>query len=397
MAYHKSPSGLWLRCRAQSPDRCYYGGSTDAPHSSSQAAIAAEGGGIARHNGKMVQVIPTDGGYLTVAENGQVAVYDGEGNPIPYAERRGSGWDKGAALAEDSEERIRLKEEMEAALIADAALSADRAAHRTQAWRQLTEEIQLKSQEYADAHYGEAYGYGSDEEIDSLHAQRWALIAQQGPAGYSREIAEAEGLSEEDLKEIDLENAKAQAVADKIREEQEELAGKIGLKQLTSSERRRRGWIATKGSKAGRRLAQAAKGKVAAGAGTMVGNVQAAGGSVVSGAQSELYRFRNELGDEIDSFEQGLSTEFGVPMIGAPSSQLLGLRDSPNPAVASAAQAEEQSRRVRTKSKKKAKSSSEDFDDIDGALADALFEDQSSTEDLWDLGDDDSLFDGFDS
>lgn len=335
---------------------------------------------------------------MTIAENGQVAVYDGEGNPVPYAERRGSGWDKGAALAEDSEERSRLKEEMEAALIADAALSADRAAHRTQAWRQISEEIQLKSQEYADAHYGEAYGYGSDEELDNLHAQRWALIAQKGPAGYSREIAEAEGLSEEDLKELDLENAKAQAVADRIREDQEALASKVGLKQLTSSERRRRGWIATKGSRAGQRLAQAAKGKVAAGAGAMANSVQAAGGSVASEAQSELYRFRSELGDEIDSFEQGLSTEFGIPMIGAPSSQLLGLRDSPNPAVASAAQAEEQSRRVRTKPKKKAKakSSSEDFDDIDSALADALFEDQSSTEDLWDLGDDGDLFDGFD-
>lgn len=384
--YHQSPSGRWLRCVASSSESCHYDGGKQI-HGGGYAGIAANGGGITRTNGKAVQILPHGDGYLTVAENGQVSVYGEDGEPIPYAKRRGEGWDKEAALADGSEERIRLRKEIQDALIADAAITAGRQAKRTQAWKLLSEEIGLKSQEYADAHFGEAYAYGSDEELDRLHDQRWALMAEKAPAGYSRELAEAEGADEEDLAEIDRENAKAQAVADRIREEQEALAAKVGARQLTSSQRRLRGWIATKGSKAGRNLAKA-----------MGGKAQAAGEFVAADARNEVNRFKREADAEVKKFERELAKEFGMPVAEASGSQLDLLSSSPSPQVSRAAKVEKATRKVKVPPDPKptAGPASEEIEDF---LTDFFELDGKAEkdEDLWGLGDGGDLFDGFDS
>lgn len=255
--YHRSAGGQWKRCIAQTPAGCHYGGAV--VHGSGYAGIAGEGGGLVRTNGKLVEIIPEGEGYLTLSENGQVGVYGADGKAIPLAQRRREGWKKEQALAEanDSEKTKRLKDEIRNALVADSFATAKRQAMKTQAWRHLSEEITAKGQEYADAHYGEAYAFGSDEELDNLHSQRWALIAEKAPAGYSRRLAEAEGATPEELEEIDRENEKAQAIADEIRAEQDALSATGDSKQLTTSQRRLRGWDSPKGSRATANLAKA--------------------------------------------------------------------------------------------------------------------------------------------
>lgn len=221
--YHNTGGGVWKRCVAR--EKCPKFETTE--HTGSRLAIAMAGGGFLQRDGRQVEIRPYGDGYMTISDNGQVAVYDANEKPIPLAKRLKSGWKKDEELAaSENGDRLReLYESMREQELREAAKHAISASRKTQQWRRLQETILLKNQELIDAHGGETPRYGDDPELD-------AAIDQQLALAYDH-LHDYEAF--EQLTEM-LEASRS------------EWTVATDSKSLTSHQRRKRGYIDTKGA-----------------------------------------------------------------------------------------------------------------------------------------------------